>query len=329
MTAITLCDVAPRDGLQNRPEIVEPAVRAELVNRLGATGLTRIEAVSFVSPTRVPQMAGAEDVVLGVTARPGLTVAGLVLNERGYERLVAARLPEVHFSFAVSETFNRRNQGAGVEESLAAACAIVGRAREDGISSTVTLSTAFGCPFEGTVDPGRVLELAARIVDAGPGAILLADTIGVAVPRQVADLVAAVVALGIPVGVHLHNTRNTGYANALSALSAGATLLDASLGGLGGCPFAPTCHRQHRHRGSRLPSARRGNRDGRRPRRTDRRRRLARGDPRRGARGTGLPCRAVSARAGRWLDRALGPARCRHWPHPPLVRSHRCIRYSS
>ena len=239
MNAITLCDVAPRDGLQNRPGFVEPPLRAELVDRLVATGLGRVEAVSFVSETRVPQMAGAEAVVAGITPRSGVTVAGLVLNERGYDRLVAAGLQEAHFSFAVSESFNRRNQGAGVEESLAAATAVVGRARKDGISSTVTLSTAFGCPFEGRIDPGRVSDIAARVVAAGPNEILLADTIGVAVPHQVSDLVGVVVGLGIPVGVHLHNTRNTGYANALAALSAGATLLDASLGGIGGCPFAP------------------------------------------------------------------------------------------
>ena len=239
LSTITLCDVAPRDGLQNRREILGPPARAELVDRLAAAGLPRIEAVSFVSLTRVPQMAGAEEVVESIKRRAGVVFAGLVLNERGYDRLLAAQLDEVHFSFAASETFNRRNQGVGVEESLAAATAVVRRARVDGISSTVTLSTAFGCPFEGLVDPGRVTELAARIVDAGPNEIMLADTIGVGVPRQVEELVAAVVGLGIPVGVHLHNTRNTGYVNALAALEAGATLLDASLGGIGGCPFAP------------------------------------------------------------------------------------------
>jgi len=239
MSSIILCDVAPRDGLQNRRESVEPSVRAELVERLGTTGLPRIEAVSFVSDSRVPQMAGPEGVVARLTPRPGVTVAGLVLNERGYDRLLASGLREAHFSFAVSESFNRRNQGASVDESLAAAAIVVARAREDGLSSTVTLSTAFGCPFEGRVDPGRVREIAARVLAAGPAAIVLADTIGVAVPHQVRDLVTAIGGQGIPVGVHLHNTRNTGYANALAALSAGATLLDASLGGIGGCPFAP------------------------------------------------------------------------------------------
>jgi hydroxymethylglutaryl-CoA lyase/(R)-citramalyl-CoA lyase len=239
VSAVTLCEVAPRDGLQNHATVVEPALRAEFVDRLAATGLSRIEAVSFVSPTRVPQMAEAEEVVAHITRRPGVVYSGLVLNHRGYERLVATGLEEVHLSFAASETFNRRNQGAGVAESLVATTSMIERARDDGISVTVTISTAFGCPFEGRIDPGHVTDVAARVVDLRPSALLLADTIGVAVPRQVKELVTAVVSLGNPVGVHLHNTRNTGYANALAALEAGATLLDASLGGIGGCPFAP------------------------------------------------------------------------------------------
>jgi len=239
MSAVTLCDVAPRDGLQNHPTTVAPEVRAELVDRLAATGLPRIEAVSFVSAARVPQMAGAEAVVAAITRRPGVVYAGLALNETGYDRLRATGLDEVHFAFAASESFNQRNQGAGVTDSVAAAARIVERAREDGLRSTVTISTAFGCPFEGRVAPERVIELAARVAAAEPDEIVLADTIGVAVPRDVRRLVAAVALLGIPVGAHLHNTRNTGYANALAAVEAGATLLDASLGGIGGCPFAP------------------------------------------------------------------------------------------
>jgi len=239
VTAVTVCDVGPRDGLQNHPVAIEPGMRSELVNRLAGTGLPRIEAASFVDPVRVPQMAGAEDVVAGISRRVGVTYAGLALNERGYDRLLATGLDEVHFAFAASETFNQRNQGSSVAGSLGVAARIVERARADGLRSTITISTAFGCPFEGRVDPGRVLELAAQLADGAPGEIVLADTIGVAVPRQVAALVSAAAPLGVPVGAHLHNTRNTGYANALAAVEAGATLLDASLGGLGGCPFAP------------------------------------------------------------------------------------------
>jgi len=237
--AVTLCDVAPRDGLQNHATILEPSVRAELVARLAATGLPRIEAVSFVSPSRVPQMAGAEEVVAALDRRPGVVYAGLALNERGYERLVATGLEEVHFAFASTETFNQRNQGATVADSVAAAARIVARAHADGLRATVTIGASFGCPFEGRVDPARVLEIAGELVVAGPDEIVLADTIGVGVPRQVRSLVSAVGGLGIPVGAHLHNTRNTGYANAIAAVEAGATMLDASLGGIGGCPFAP------------------------------------------------------------------------------------------
>ncbi|HWQ23750.1 MAG TPA: hydroxymethylglutaryl-CoA lyase [Gaiellaceae bacterium] len=236
---VTVCDVGPRDGLQNEPDVLAPEVRADLARRLAAAGVPVVEVASFVDPRRVPQMAGAEEVAAGLT-RTGKTIyAGLALNERGYDRLVAAGLDEVRFAFGATESFNRRNQNAPVEESLAAALRIVERARADGLRTAVTISVAFGCPFEGLVPEKRVLELAGRIAAARPDLILLADTIGVAVPRRVRALVAEARSLGLPVGGHFHNTRNTGYANALAALEAGATVLDASIGGLGGCPFAP------------------------------------------------------------------------------------------
>jgi isopropylmalate/homocitrate/citramalate synthase len=236
---VTLYDVGPRDGLQNEPEILDVAVRAELVGRLLDAGLPAVEVASFVDPRRVPQMAGGEEVVAVVGPREGVVRAGLALNERGYERLLAAGLDEVRFAFGVTESFNRRNQGAAVEESVAAAGGIAARARTDGLRCTVTLSVAFGCPFEGEVDPERVVELASRVAEAEPDAIVLADTIGVASPSAVRGLVQRAVALGTAVGGHFHNTRNTGYANALAALESGAGVLDASVGGLGGCPFAP------------------------------------------------------------------------------------------
>ncbi len=238
MASVTICDVGPRDGLQNQPVTLEPGVRAELVDRLARTGLPRIEAVSFVNPERVPQMAGAEEVVAAVERRPGVVLAGLALNERGYERLRDAGLEEVHYSFAATDEFNRRNAGATVEEGVAAGLRIVERTRADGIRSTVTIGVAFGCPFEGAVDPGRVAELAAAFASA-TDEIVVADTIGVGVPRQARDLVGRILPLGLPVGVHLHNTRNNGFANAIAALEAGATVFDASVGGIGGCPFAP------------------------------------------------------------------------------------------
>jgi isopropylmalate/homocitrate/citramalate synthase len=235
---VTICDVGPRDGLQNDSVTLEPLVRAELVDRLAAAGLARIEAVSFVHPGRVPQMAGAEEVVAALHPVDGVTYAGLVLNERGYERFATTSLTEVHYAFAVSEEFNRRNAGASTEESAVAGERVAERARADGHRITVTLGTSFGCPFEGAVDPGRVLALAARFA-AVADEIVFADTVGVGVPRQVRHLVGEGVKLGVPVGVHFHNTRSTGYANALVAIEAGATVLDASIGGIGGCPFAP------------------------------------------------------------------------------------------
>ena len=236
---VTVCDVGPRDGLQNEERRLDPGTRAELVNRLAGTGLRRIEAVSFVNPVRVPQMDGAEEVVAAIDRRDGVVYAGLVLNEKGYDRLAATRLDEVHFAFASTETFNRRNQNASPDESAEAAAGIIDRAHADGIRATVTIGAAFGCPFEGAVDPARVLELAARVADAGADEIVLADTVGVGVPRQVKQLVSETAKLPPPVGVHLHNTRNTGFANAYAAIEAGATVLDASVGGIGGCPFAP------------------------------------------------------------------------------------------
>jgi hydroxymethylglutaryl-CoA lyase/(R)-citramalyl-CoA lyase len=228
---IRLCDVGPRDGLQNEPEVFEPAMRAELVSRLAAAGLPRVEAVSFVRDDRVPQMAGAEDVVSGIERRPGVELSGLVLNERGWERFAASGLDRVNVTFAATESFNERNGNASLAEAVARAEAILAAAGET--PATVTISVCFGCPFEGRVDAGAVAELAARF--AGRAEVVLADTIGVATPSAVRALVSRTGADGF----HGHNTRNTGYANCLAAVEAGASVLDASVGGLGGCPYAP------------------------------------------------------------------------------------------
>ena len=228
---VTLCDVGPRDGLQNESETFEPAMRVELVNRLAAAGMSRVEAVSFVRDDRVPRMAGAEEVVAGIERRGGVEYSGLVLNERGWERFAASGLDRVNVTFAATESFNRENGNATLEEAVARVEAILARARA--VPTTVTISVCFGCPFEGRVDPGVVVELAARF--AGRAEVVLADTIGVATPSTVRALVAQTGAQGF----HGHNTRNTGYANCLAALDAGARLLDASVGGLGGCPYAP------------------------------------------------------------------------------------------
>jgi isopropylmalate/homocitrate/citramalate synthase len=227
---VTICDVGPRDGLQNEPDVLEPAVRAELVNRLAATGLERVEAASFVRDDLVPQMAGAEEVVALIEPRERVEYSGLVLNERGYQRLAATPLDRVNCTLAATETFNRRNGNAGLEEALARVAGIVEGADRP---ATVTISCAWGCPFEGAVDPAVVADLAERLGAADE--VALADTIGVATPRQVRELVERI----RPAGVHFHNTRNTGFANAYAALEAGVTLFDASVGGIGGCPFAP------------------------------------------------------------------------------------------
>ena len=226
---VTICDVGPRDGLQNEPETLAPELRAELINRLAGAGLPRVEAASFVRADAVPQMTGAEEVVAGIERRAGTEYSGLALNEKGYDRLAATGLDRVNFTLAATDSFSRRNANQSVEEAAATAAGVIGRAE---LPVTVTISVAFGCPFEGRVDPGVVAELVARFPSSE---VVLADTIGVATPRQVRDLVARTNAPG----VHLHNTRNTGYANAVAALEAGATLFDASCGGLGGCPFAP------------------------------------------------------------------------------------------
>jgi hydroxymethylglutaryl-CoA lyase/(R)-citramalyl-CoA lyase len=238
---VTICDVGPRDGLQNDAKVLEPEVRAELVNRLAEAGVPRVEAVSFVNPVRVPQMAGAEEVVAALERRESVVYAGLALNEKGYDRLAQTGLDEVHFAFAATETFNQRNQNATVEESLQAAEQIIGRAHVDGIRATVTIGVSFGCPFEGKVDSGKVLAFAEHLSACGSDEIVFADTIGVAVPSQVHEMVSKALThmQGKPVGLHLHNTRNTGFVNAYAALEAGASMLDASIGGIGGCPFAP------------------------------------------------------------------------------------------
>jgi len=232
--AVTICDVGPRDGLQNEEQTLEPSVRAELVNRLAAAGLPRVEAVSFVSAERVPQMAGAEEVVAGIDRRDGVAYSGLVLNEKGYERFAATGLDELHFTLAATEAFNQRNANRSVDESVEE----LARLRTDSPVS-VSISVSFGCPFEGEVDSQDVLRLAERVTEAGADEVLFADTIGVGVPRQVRELLGGATGLGVPVGLHLHDTRNTALANAYAALEAGATVFEASVGGLGGCPFAP------------------------------------------------------------------------------------------
>lgn len=238
---IELVEVSPRDGLQSEPVALPTAAKIALIERLIAAGLRRIEVTSFVNPKRVPQMADAEAVLAGLPRRADIAYIGLVLNLKGLERARAAGCDEVGMAVVASETFNRRNQGVGTEESLAAWHQIAREARAAGIAAHVTISAAFGCPFEGDVDPRRVLELALRCAESEPLEIALADTIGVAVPSQVEDLFCSLRERlpTMPLRAHFHNTRNTGLANVYAAIRSGVRTIDASVGGIGGCPFAP------------------------------------------------------------------------------------------
>ncbi len=238
MTLI-VSDVGPRDGLQNEAKTLAPAVRAELCDKLAAAGLKRIEAASFVNPKLVPQMAGAEEVMAALHRKAGTVYAGLALNEKGYDRALVAGVDEIHYAFSAADEFGKRNQNATTEEGLKTALSLVAKARADRMPITVTISVAFGSPFDGPVPPQRVLQIVERLMAIPPDEICLADTIGVGVPSQVHELVRGSRALGAAVGAHFHNTRNTGYANAVAALEEGVVSLDASVGGTGGCPFAP------------------------------------------------------------------------------------------
>ena len=237
--ALTICDVGPRDGLQNEEKVLPPVVRAELCDRLAVAGLSRIEAASFVNPKLVPQMAGAEEAMAALHRRPGTSYAGLVLNEKGYERAIAAGVDEIHYALAATDEFGLRNQNATVDQGVQTALALVKRARSVGMRITLTISVSFGCPFAGQVPAARVLGIVERLMASPPDEVCVADTIGVGVPSQVRDLVRGAKSLGARVGAHFHNTRNTGYANAVAALEEDVVSLDASVGGAGGCPFAP------------------------------------------------------------------------------------------
>jgi hydroxymethylglutaryl-CoA lyase len=238
---IEIIEVGPRDGLQSEPDVLPTVAKVELINRLVDAGVRRIEVASFVSPRRVPQMADAEQVMAALAPRAGVTYIGLVLNRRGFERALACGCREVGMAVFASDTFNRRNQGVSTEESIAAWLDIAAAARAAGVRAQVTISAAFGCPFEGEIPPERVVDLATRLARGNPIEIALADTIGVGAPGQVTALIQRVRAAVPQVALrgHFHNTRNTGLANAYAAVQAGVCALDASVGGIGGCPFAP------------------------------------------------------------------------------------------
>jgi hydroxymethylglutaryl-CoA lyase len=242
MQQLVIVEVSPRDGLQNESVVLSTDAKVELIARLVAAGARRIEAVSFAHPRLVPAMADAEAVMARVPRTDGVSYAGLVLNRRGLDRATDTGVDEVNVVVCVTETFSRRNQNLSTGEAMAMANEVAAEARSRGLFTTLTLSAAFGCPFEGEVDPGRVVELARRGAAAGFDELCLGDTIGVGTPNQVRELTARVreaVGEQPPLRYHFHNTRNTGFANAFAAVLDGVGVLDASAGGIGGCPFAP------------------------------------------------------------------------------------------
>ena len=238
---IDIVEVSPRDGLQSDALTVSTEVKLGLIEQLIAAGARRIEATSFVNPKRVPQMADADELMARLPRPAGVSYSGLVLNRRGLERALAAGVDEVNFVVVATDTFNRRNQGAETAETLAVWADVAAAARSAGRNVSAVIGAAFGCPFEGEVPVARLVEVAKRIAEAAPDEISLADTIGVAAPSDITERFTAVAsaAPGIKLRGHFHNTRNTGLANAYAALQAGVSALDASLGGIGGCPFAP------------------------------------------------------------------------------------------
>jgi hydroxymethylglutaryl-CoA lyase len=248
MRHIQIVEVGPRDGLQNEPDIVSTADKLAMVGAMIDAGVRRLEVASFVHPQRVPQMADAEAVIAGLPDRDDVSYIGLTLNKRGVLRALATReggrrgVDEIGCVIVATDTFGQKNQGQTVAEGIAEASEMIRFAKAEGLVAQVTISAAFGCPFEGDVPPQRIVDIAEAVLEAGPAEIALADTIGVGVPAQVTDLYGRLrefVPTDVRLRAHFHNTRGTGIANAWAAIQAGVTTLDASLGGLGGCPFAP------------------------------------------------------------------------------------------
>lgn len=242
MTNIEICEVSPRDGLQNETVPFSTEDKIDLVNRIIDAGIRRIEVTSFVNPSRVPQMADAAEVMAGLPRPKDVRYIGLVMNARGLERALLAKVHEVNIVVVATDTFCGKNQGMTTQQSVEVATDLVTMAREAGIASTITIGAAFGCPFEGEVSLERIKSVIAQVVDAGPDELALADTIGVAVPADITQRVGIArdyASSHLPIRLHLHDTRHTAVANAVAALSAGVNVLDSSIGGMGGCPFAP------------------------------------------------------------------------------------------
>ena len=238
---ISIVEVGPRDGLQSEPGTLSTDTKVDFICRAIDAGIRRLEVASFVHPKKVPQMADAEALVARLPAREDVSYIGLVMNERGLDRALDTFVNEIGMVIVASDTYNRRNQGASTDESIKAWKTIAARAKKNGRRANVMISAAFGCPYEGEVPLSGVLEIARRVMEAEPAELGIADSIGVAVPVQVVDMLGELRSEfgSIPLRCHFHNTRNTGLANAYAAITAGVESLDASIGGIGGCPFAP------------------------------------------------------------------------------------------
>jgi hydroxymethylglutaryl-CoA lyase len=239
---IEIIEVGPRDGLQNQSAILSTADKVAMINKLLDAGARRLEVASFVNPARVPQMADAEGVLAALPKRDDVIYVGLVLNGRGLDRALNTQVDEIGVVAVATDAFGLRNQKQTWRESVEVSVDVIERARKAGLRAQATISVAFGCPFEGEVPLARVVEMARGIAKAGPHEIAVADTVGVGVPAQVKEMIAALreAVPGMPLRCHFHNTRNTGLANAFAAAEMGVDRLDASVGGIGGCPFAPS-----------------------------------------------------------------------------------------
>ena len=239
--SVQIVEVGPRDGLQSEPEILSTEAKKTFIEMAIDAGIRRLEVASFVHPKRVPQMADAEALIETLPERDDVSYIGLIMNERGLDRALTTKIHEIGMVVVTTDTYNQKNQGVPSSESVKAWQAISRRAKAEGRRANVMISAAFGCPYEGEVGIDRVLELAEQLLESEPAELGIADSIGVAVPAQVTELLGRVMELtgDLPIRCHFHNTRNTGLANAQAAVDAGVTFLDASIGGIGGCPFAP------------------------------------------------------------------------------------------
>lgn len=241
VSKISILEVGPRDGLQSEPEILPTEVKKEFITRTIDAGIKQIEVTSFVHPKKVPQMADAEKLVESLPENNDVTYIGLIMNQRGFERARDCGIDEVGMVIVSTDTYNMKNQNVVTQESIDNWLSIAAEAKSAGIRTSVVIACSFGCPYEGEIDPEHIASIAEQVLKGKPDVLGLADSVGVAVPSQIKKTFSLIkeLAPSIPLRTHLHNTRNTGLANAAAAVEAGVSIIDASTGGIGGCPFAP------------------------------------------------------------------------------------------